>query len=525
MQVCPDYAKHAPGKGSTAEGLAELQEEWQHSLNTVLGKVNDLQAPPPKEVRVPNQHIVLAFDHSLLVTIHRGLSFFKPDRRPLPLSRSHRRYFIDDAPVASVDGRSLACRRSCLFDESTGSSSYELPRSYIDDKEWRPTLHVNPDQGPVGWPCYIFLFEHLGCRGTVTPDPWHIAWNSIRAAAKSSGAWSLILETTVVQNCKRAPFGQCAFMNLIREATEEYFSFATVDDDLCQQFYPLLVADTGVSPPGFGTLEHMAQVFEDLKSSIVFRRTSFRVKLLRWFSWMDAMGGKCQDQGLLQNWHTLLFGLCVLGLRRKWWSRFDDLLQGGETSVGENAPPADGADGGTRPSTGKQQTMSEAREELNLKRKQFTNTLHFAAHVLAKPGNKERVAILVAISDVERQAQSLSITMCKTRMGSFEYMLSNARGTWIRTLASTAAVVHDTLALRKAGIAFPGEYSVSLSGSRPTSLSQQPLAEFAFDFCWQVLRRRSLNYLLFNAPPFCMLPLVGHSAEERERALASLNVL
>lgn len=252
MQVCPDYAKHAPDKASTAIGRAQLQEEWQHALDLVLGKVNDMEAPPPKEVRAPNQHMLLALDHSLVATIHWGLSFFKPDCRPLPLARSQRRYCIDDAPAVSVDGSMLGCSRPCLFGDSTGSSAYEVPRAYIDDKEWKPTLHVNPDQGAVGWPCYIFLFEQLACRGTLTPDPWHICWNSIRNVDMPSGAWALILELTVVQTCKRAPSGQCAFMNLIREATGEYFSFAAADDDLYQQFCPLIVPDSGSPPPGLG---------------------------------------------------------------------------------------------------------------------------------------------------------------------------------------------------------------------------------------------------------------------------------
>lgn len=269
----------------------------------------------------------------------------------------------------------------------------------------------------------------------------------------------------------------------------------------------------------------MTAVLEDLKAAIVFWTTSFRVKLLSWFSWMDAMTGKGNDQGLLRHWHTLLFGLCILGLQRKWCARPDDLLDGRETFEGVDAPPANGIDGGTRSSTGKHLTMSEAREELNLTKKQFANTLHFVAHVLAKPGNKERVGILVAISDVEPQAQAQCITMCKTRMGSFEYMLCDARGRWMTTLSSTAFVVHDTLALRKAGVAFPGENLVSLNGDKPAPLSQQPLADCAFTFCWQVLRRRSLNYLLFKAPRFFMLPLVGQSADERSEALASLKSL
>lgn len=141
---------------------------------------------------------------------------------------------------------------------------------------------------------------------------------------------------------------------------------------------------------------------------------------------------------------------------------------------------------------------ASARDELNLKRRGAQNTLMFCAQLLSKRGYKQKVAILVELSSVERRLHGEHVVMTKTQMGRFEFNLRMSSFAWLSGLAQSAALLHDPVVMRKCGFMYGDEVS---HGLHDQAGIQSELAGQAFDFMVALLARRATALLMYNAPP------------------------
>ena len=57
----------------------------------------------------------------------------------------------------------------------------------------------------------------LGVRGWVFSDPWHIGWGVSRHDVNDVKEWLTVLEFTVCQHSRRAPFLACGFLGQISD--------------------------------------------------------------------------------------------------------------------------------------------------------------------------------------------------------------------------------------------------------------------------------------------------------------------
>lgn len=521
-QVMPDLATSMPGQADTENGKYLLKEAWQQKLaDLTSADGRPARRAPAKQGRNPNQHMLVSIDHALLITCQRSLVDFVPARAPSALEPGFVRFFAQDGPVECLrEAELVGGTRACICKADGTERKFEVPRLMRNDKVVpAPILHINPDQGPVGWPTYVFMLERMHIRGSITPDPFHINWNSIRAAVLDVSCWLLVLELTVVANAKRGPWMKNGNLRQLQEAADEYFKVNSEDDQVFQMMYPMVAKDWGEVGPTFGTDDHRKSVWVRLRDSPFLGSTGHRVKLMRWFSWMGSMTET--KHGILPNWHSFLFYLFILGTHKGWWRTVGDLFGEAPDTLPDEAPqPAQEPSLAVGdPALSKRETMSRSKEEVNLKRKGAQNTLHFCAQVLAKSGNREKVAILTEMTDIEKHMHNSHITLCKTQLGRLEFNMQMATKRWLKPLADTARKVHDPSALRRMGISFGDEVVVGFYGEPET---QTQLVRLIFDFALAVIKRRLNALMMYSAPPFCMVSLLHSEVGVRKGQLRRL---
>ena len=100
----PDWrARRHRADGTLQDGdMAAWRARISKFLNPKPEEVLD-NLPPAKLVGIANMHNLLGLDHAIQGgVLPRNLLFFMPERRPLPLSSTHRRFLIpiSDLPDA-----------------------------------------------------------------------------------------------------------------------------------------------------------------------------------------------------------------------------------------------------------------------------------------------------------------------------------------------------------------------------------------------------------------------------------------
>jgi hypothetical protein len=129
------------------------------------------------------------------------------------------------------------------------------------------------------------LYIGLGVRGWVLNDPWHIGWGASRHAVNDVDEWLTVLEVTICQNSRRAPFLGCGFLGQISDVGTFFFNTNDITSKYFLKFYPLLVPRrhkvTGFSPWDYDTDAHKQLIFDKLKQSPFMTETGANTKLMR----------------------------------------------------------------------------------------------------------------------------------------------------------------------------------------------------------------------------------------------------
>ena len=91
-----------------------------------------------------------------------------------------------------------------------------------------------------------------GFRAVGIFDPLHKAPRDLYWAAKASGNWSMVLDTTFAINFYAGPFKTKSHWHQAREAADDYVNKASVDDVLLLFCYEDVVREEGPLPGDVG---------------------------------------------------------------------------------------------------------------------------------------------------------------------------------------------------------------------------------------------------------------------------------
>lgn len=182
----------------------------------------------------------------------------------------------------------------------------------------------------------MWLYLHIGVRGTFWPDEWH---RIINDCSGSLGAmFFLVLEWGIVFNMKCGPWNRNGALSQIRAQAEEYFRDYDWKDPMFRMIYPLLVLDWRLFGAEIGTEGHMKKIWEQLKHHEAFQLKGEKMKMGRWMSWFKSYRR-------FRKWRMpLLLILLVMGMKRGWWTTISQtpLFQHLEsTDIGDASGAAD----------------------------------------------------------------------------------------------------------------------------------------------------------------------------------------
>ena len=233
-----------------------------------------------------------SLDHAMIVGSKHGLEHFVREDRIRPLRASEERFWVDPSFVPGYvaeenlpDG--VQWKRACVENIETKATRLEVIAVHL-----QPAFFSVPDQGSKMWPFLFFMYSFLGVFGWMYEDPSHRAWNDVRSASRAAGIWLVILETTIVCNLRCGPFDGAAFYGQICEGVTKFFAISSgIKDALFLWLYEAITRDTldGKLDRHFGFKTHLRETFDSIKSASCFTSKGHKVKIMRWFSWFDAV--------------------------------------------------------------------------------------------------------------------------------------------------------------------------------------------------------------------------------------------
>jgi len=331
-EVLPDDKTEAPIGAARVDSTRELPPSVVRvrELKALLGTADAAETKKiQKELkehtyRVPNQYFVQALDSALRAGLSLSLARFRQPRRPGPLGRSERRYFLPPdvskaCPLSSEDDHP-DLQRSCLEDMDTGDRWLEVPlqADRMGKRMLPPALHLCIDRGSTGMPGAMWMFSKGGVNGTLHGDFCHDDWNGFHSACKASGVWLPILERVTVCNLPSGPWAGSKFFGSIKEAGTSFFRNYDYTHPLFVRMYPLICDEQCDHPAHEGTDAHMKEVWQRAAGSPCMRRKGLRVRCGRWFQLFIACD---QKQGEFMVLHLILL---FIGFRDGYWAAVPD---------------------------------------------------------------------------------------------------------------------------------------------------------------------------------------------------------
>lgn len=377
-----------------------------------------------------------ALDHSLQ-SVGLSLEMFRwrcDTARPLAAGESRHSLSREQFPQGFSDPDRR--RRSCIVDKQ-GNRRLEVPRIPSPPKQ----LHLILDRGPCSWHMPFWLFSKMRIDGTFWADPNHQIWTSTQLALKESGYWCTFLEISLLCSVKGGPWEGSAFLNVIQEATEEYFTLVDSDaDELLRFLEEPLSEELGMNQPGIvGSEEGFQRLRALVRSKLLSLKKGPKVKLARWFSYFD-----CADD-MEGHWALHLFIMLYIGLRSRWWASLSEtpLFKGRQLSAVqqdalEEPPQASSASSTTAP-----RTMKACNHELKQLKASCKNQLHVAAHLLCSLGTRSMMKMLNIAAALVRLDFGRMTVAHKSREGGRQWMLSMCAGGGRALLSELFSTVHD----------------------------------------------------------------------------------
>jgi len=531
MDGCaPDAPKGSASRQQTTQDDHALHEsrlqQWmgdqvEHPWEKQTGRAS-------AKARVPNQHMLQAWDHALRAGCGLSLSHFMPARRATALGLGERRFHVpvgsgpQTVPFAEGDP---TLRRCCVEHVATKRGRFELPRVPQAGAAalHRPSLHVAIDQGSIGWPGWLYTFTGLGVRGTLWMDPWHRITNNLDQAVKASNLYLVQLETSIVWDVGSGPWDKAAFHGNMSGAAKKFLQVAKPSDELLSLLFHGLCVDELDFPSDFGSEAHQARVLERLQRNFVLRGKGDKVKLGRWFAWWDAASDK------MHQLHQLLLFLTYYAILARYWPSLADsplVAQdhggpgGGSASsgsaAGEGCADAPGADANSLP---QRSTVKESNKELDELRKKSKNQLELCIRILCGRRTRRLAWLLLLVPEPLRIQTGKWITMCKTAEGTCETYTCWASGGYLASLGECLACLSSPLVMKRLGfnvLADPVHEDTDKADNKV-------VADTMLAYVGNFLGMQLVGFMYYShSPPGLFALLLSHSEAARGACLERL---
>eukprot|EP00971_Amphidinium_carterae_P164809 3267357-Amphidinium_carterae.2 len=413
---------------------------------------------------LPNVQWLRAFDNALQA-VGLSLEMFVPMRNMDVLGTGDLRYEVvatgfPDETLAIVEGE--GGRKRICVQKASKYRYFELP-----DME-RHCLFTWIDQGSVGLPAMFWMYCCQKIRGAFHCDWFHRTWNNTRLALKRCGLQMVLVQATLIFNMFSGPFAGSANFRAIQDSADALSKYGDISDPLFLRLYEDLCIDAhGCLPAEFGTETHMQVVLDSLQQLSCFRAKPSKVKLCRWFSWMQAA------EEFDKYCHGLPLVLLHLGMD-KGFSNIDQLSSGQSL-----ARVASGATNHVQEQSLAVQPENEravARSsdwvsDAMKDKKKNKNTITLCTKCLMNELLIEMIRLVVVITKPIKTQHHEEVIKLKTKRGSIDWTSSMASGAYNDVLRATLRVLQQPKSLSAFGM--EGTVGVNAGGAQSTEKERQ----------------------------------------------------
>eukprot|EP00435_Cladocopium_sp_Y103_P052500 s248_g16.t1 len=268
VAVCYDPAKNLCGH--------LLNQQLAHTMmSEVHSSLLDL-AKQRKLVRIDGYKELKGLSKAL-ESINVSLDLFTPPSCVIcrPLVKGELRLKMEDG-------------HHMIFQEATGQAIPEIPLGY--NLGSIPALVTVSDQGPSNMACLNFLqYSSDALVFYSFYDCFHRTWNDMKLSFKkvSFPAWKTILQYTLICNLSYGPFGSGSWWTKKKFLLEQFLqSHSSTSPQFLKYKGRICQERRAVEPHQAEDLEGM---FMQLAHLTTFQQKGPLIKLMRWFSWFEAM--------------------------------------------------------------------------------------------------------------------------------------------------------------------------------------------------------------------------------------------
>ena len=423
-QVLPAWLRKRPKEpGPDADERERLH--WQAMFKAFVDGDDRTKGQSAVELtRMANMHYVKALDRTITLAANVGLDHFAPRSFPKALGPDEKRFFVADKVIQEMKGleeHDPERERVCVKDKVANSTRLELPGA-ADGK--RPQLHINLDEGSIGFPTALWLYLSPVIRGTFHPDPCHRVMNNLTNALKSAGLWIITLEVLVVMNLPTRPYNSDSEWQKLVGAASELHRCSGPDNEMFQCLYSAIVeeGERGPIAPTFGSVEHMQEVWDSVQHATFLKRKGKKVKLGRWMAWFDRF------REFRTEWSTLYLQLLNMGMSLKWWP---DLASSPLYRPIDNLPSMEpaamvGVVEGEAPQ--KQPVKSSNKDPMKALRESCKNAAHMSCCILSSTRTRRLANMIFILVEPLQLDFGCMIVSLKTLDGTMRWLKMMASG-------------------------------------------------------------------------------------------------
>ena len=332
-QVVPDYKQSLPG-----DNVADKANNMRARLQRYLGQ-HAPAADTGGTERQTQMHMLRCSDHALQTVTAGQLSIsnFMVQNEVRALGPTEKRYYR----LASELPRSVCSRgqkrRACVLDTETKKRRLEFIAT--DDDEW--SLHLRADRGP-GWIGFFPLYASLPCNGTFFDEP-HKNWDDCRNSGNEAGLSLLTGSLLIMLNCTSGPYGGAAFYRQLVQCSKQFFQHCTPEGLFFLRWYEDVWWESSQTRREFGDPEAMRQLIDVCRSAKPFQAKGAKVKMSRWFSFIDRL------EEFIPHWWKVAAMLSLLALDKHTFRNMEDLEGAAKAHLtrrpdADEAQPADEGD-------------------------------------------------------------------------------------------------------------------------------------------------------------------------------------
>lgn len=341
-------------------------------------------------------------------------------------------------------------------------------------------------------------------------DPPHRFWNCEKLGLVASGAWEVVLLTTVLYSISDGPFSSGGWFSQLNGARQDYVSLDR--RETCPLFKKLL-------PQVARDCKRESEANSDAFSKEMWGQLSTKNKLLfkgpkpalsRWYSWADCH----RHWSEVHHLRLLIFIIWGMGAGLLARSGKDDSLQLC------SAPPPE-------PKPEEKVTMREAEAKAARLRGKGKNLLHVALKILQNPNIKRKADIVGQALAAMRSFHGDQIRECRTPDGNLKWSIGMADGSFVKPLADAWGLLNDKVRLYDCGFLTSANTCKECGYFEGEGLEELEASwtGWMVTLIAHLTKHRFRHLLFYTRGPGLLAALLSSQSEVRHRCLEALSAI